>query len=546
MTTRARYGEKPATIQEIIFDPDLNIGRFMEKKENHNLRLVSKGFNRAFYDDLKCADAQELQSELQDMRKEPEPCKNTAKVIYKPETGLQRAIMCAIMSKNEARSSDLHQDLHVYLFKDHLETFMDSESVKCFDKNYKLQLTLLSPPNVQQDPLNLHCHGGFRAREYRVAEEGRYPDDAEVVRFTGNTYVAERGEGSGSFRRNSKLIALLDMSTLKTIGYGAFCYCSLSEIVDDMPEVTHIYDHAFALSGLTRLGNMPNLKVIHPHAFSSCEDLEQLGAVEALTEIKESAFLGCQQLTQLKLPNVATIGAHAFKGCERLEQLDMPSVKTIGDRAFERCNLFAHRLDMPSVETIGNSAFEGCSLFELKMPNVETIGNSAFKGCERLEQLDMLNVKTIGDSAFSGCRLLKQPGETHHLTEIGREAFAGCRFKELNVQSLLKMGAYAFSGCNELMHLGNMSKLTEIGPSAFLICVQLNKLHLPKALNSVGNNAFEGCPLGEITVEPGADFECHCNYLANKLSRLKGIQVNRLQAGGFRITYPSESTGVVR
>ena len=96
------------TRQGIIFDPDVNIGRFLENEDKRNLRLVSKGFNRAFFDDLKCADAQELQSELQDMRKEPEPCKNTAKVIYKPETGLQRAIMCAIMSKNEAHSSDLH------------------------------------------------------------------------------------------------------------------------------------------------------------------------------------------------------------------------------------------------------------------------------------------------------------------------------------------------------------------------------------------------------------------------------------------------------
>ena len=77
MTTRARYGEK----QGIISDSDVNIGRFMDNAQNRNLRLVSKAFNQAFFDNLKCAGAQELQSELQDMRKEPEPCKNTAKVI---------------------------------------------------------------------------------------------------------------------------------------------------------------------------------------------------------------------------------------------------------------------------------------------------------------------------------------------------------------------------------------------------------------------------------------------------------------------------------
>ena len=242
MTTRARYGEK----QGIISDSDVNIGRFMDNAQNRNLRLVSKAFNQAFFDNLKCAGAQELQSELQDMRKEPEPCKNTAKVIYKPEKGLQRAIMCAIMSKNEAPSPDLH----VYLFKDHLETFRDSKSVKCFDKNYKLALTLLSP-NVQQYPPNLYCRGGFRALEYRVAEEGRYPDNAQVVLFTGNAYVAERHEPPRGFMYNSNLIAVLEMSTLKTIGRRAFSYCSLSEIVDDMPEVTDIHYCAFKDSGLT-------------------------------------------------------------------------------------------------------------------------------------------------------------------------------------------------------------------------------------------------------------------------------------------------------
>ena len=76
---------------------DINIGRFLNNEENRNLRLVSKAFNQAFFDNLKCADARELQ----DMRKEPEPCKNTTKVFYNPEEGIQRAIMCAIMSVDQ-------------------------------------------------------------------------------------------------------------------------------------------------------------------------------------------------------------------------------------------------------------------------------------------------------------------------------------------------------------------------------------------------------------------------------------------------------------
>ena len=70
------------------------------------------------------------------MRSESEPCKNTAKVIYNTEKGIQRAIMCAIMSTGQ---------LHVYVKTEHLDPFLASESVKCFDRNYALRLTLLYP-----------------------------------------------------------------------------------------------------------------------------------------------------------------------------------------------------------------------------------------------------------------------------------------------------------------------------------------------------------------------------------------------------------------
>ena len=40
----------------------------------------------------------------------------------------------------------------------------------------------------------------------------------------------------------------------------------------------------------------------------------------------------------------------------------------------------------------------------------------------------------------------------------------------------------------------------------------------------LGDDAFKGCPLGDLTVESGANFECRCADLANRL-RLNGIVV---------------------
>jgi hypothetical protein len=54
--------------------------------------------------------------------------------------------------------------------------------------------------------------------------------------------------------------------------------------------------------------------------------------------------------------------------------------------------------------------------------------------------------------------------------------------------------------------------------------VHLEIVHLPKTLESVGKDAFENCPLGDLTVDSGANFECRCADLANRL-RLNGIVV---------------------
>ena len=130
MTTRSPKAAKVPKVEGII--SDINIGKFLNNGQNRNFRQVSKAFNEAFFDNLKCADAQELQA----MRSEKNPCKNTAKVSYNPDKGIRRAIMYAIMS--------VDQKLHVYVKRANLEPFLAS-SIKCFDQHYALELTLMYP-----------------------------------------------------------------------------------------------------------------------------------------------------------------------------------------------------------------------------------------------------------------------------------------------------------------------------------------------------------------------------------------------------------------
>ena len=529
VTTRARYREK----REIISDSDLNIGRFLDNAQNRNLRQVSKAFNQAFFKNLQCADAQELQ----DMRKEPEPCKNTTKVFYNPEKGIQRAIMCAIMS--------VKQDLHVYVETEHLDPFLASESVKCFDKNYALKLTLLYP-KAQQDPPSkptLYCRGGFRTLKGGWARNGRLSRDQEgvqVVRFTGNIHVADNG-----FFGHESLMELLDVNTIQEIHDDAFRQCFELQEVGDMPALETIGKRAFEFTPLEQLGDMSKLKTIGDRAFLrtplvqlgdlsslttigraafSDTRLEQLGYMPKLTTIGDSAFVGTP-LTQLgDMPSLETIGDSAFVGTPLTQLGDMPSLTTIGGGAFLRTPL-EQLGDMANLTTIGDHAFRGTRLTQLgDMSALTTIGRSAF-GFSRLTQLgDMANLTGIGYGAFRFTRLT-QLGYMPALTEIGIEAFEGTRLTQLgDMPSLKTIGESAFEG-TPLTQLGNLGSLTTIGDGAFEDCTHLEVVHLPKTLESVGEDAFENCPLGDLTVQSGAKFKCNCANLVNGLRQLDGIVV---------------------
>ena len=119
------------------------------------MRQVSKGYNE--YRKRECLDADELKKK----KTETMPCQNIATVTFVPGMDMQRALMCAIASED--------QDLRVDVRELDLDHFQSIESVQCFDKNYKLQLTVLR--DVYRDPkttlpeVRLRCAGGYRVLE---------------------------------------------------------------------------------------------------------------------------------------------------------------------------------------------------------------------------------------------------------------------------------------------------------------------------------------------------------------------------------------------
>jgi hypothetical protein len=195
------------------------------------------------------------------------------------------------------------------------------------------------------------------------------------------------------------------LSSLTTIGSGAFYGCtSLTEIT--IPNsVTTIGNGAFQESGIWN--NTPNNSVVYADRWVVGFIGNPSGSIvfrENTKGIADFVFFSSTNLTSITIPN---------------------SVTHIGVAAFFWCfNLISVTIESPSsLTTIGDSAFEGCEgLTSFTIPNnVTTIGLRAFQNCKGLTNIFIPNsVTVIEEAAFAGCtnltiyaQALSQPAGWH-------------------------------------------------------------------------------------------------------------------------------------
>ena len=177
----------------------------------------------------------------------------------------------------------------------------------------------------------------------------------------------------------------------------------------------------------------------------------------------------------------------------------------IGDGCFSG-NAWLERIYVPEgVLKIGDYSFECCSrLQKVYLPDtLQTVGNGAFSGCGKLKLSDLGDgVTDIGDGAFMACLSLKQFELPAHLKTLGKFAFAFCT--SLSVvdfagSEIEVIPERAFHGCGELQKMTLPKSVTRIGKRAFFGCRQLDYLNGSIALKEIGDYAFEGTTLYNVT-----------------------------------------------
>jgi hypothetical protein len=217
-------------------------------------------------------------------------------------------------------------------------------------------------------------------------------DLSGVEMIEGDSWCNNRGSLSGTFNFN-KLNRFPQMG--KYTNY---------DIVLDWDKLTkdRIVDRSnFSLMfGLTKVGNL-YLDHLSSQMFYACINLKGVGDMPNLTAIPEYAFMECISLQSVgNIDNVTSIGKGAFRYTQQLNEIKIPNVKTLGQIAFEYSGMEV--INLPNVETMGEQAFNHC--YKLKQINgldkLTEVKGWVFSNCPKLKYLYLPNVNTVGQGAF--------------------------------------------------------------------------------------------------------------------------------------------------
>ena len=362
--------------------------------------------------------------------------------------------------------------------------------------------------------------------------------------------------GGGAFWNCSSLTSVTIPESVTSIGNSAFGGCSSLTSVTIPESVTSIGNGAFHdCSSLTSVTIPESVTSIGDYAFDGCSSLTSVTIPESVTSIGNSAFYSCRSLKELRISNLSSylkikfedddsypnrwsiysidvivdgekltdlvipegisdIGDFWFRGWN-LNSVTIPEgVKTIGDYAFY-CYGIKEMLVLPSsIESIGSHAFETIAfpICRIEAQTPPSIVSDSFLG------LSVLIVPNGCSGAYktaygdTGLKIVEDktvevtvPLESNVFDELIALRATPSLITDLTVHGSLKADELSWINSNmtSLLNLDiSDTDCTTIPDGAFQSNGTLMGIKLPQSLQSIGNDAFNGCRAlwGSITL----------------------------------------------
>ncbi len=232
---------------------------------------------------------------------------------------------------------------------------------------------------------------------------------------------------------------------------------------------------------------------------TSASEAEVSGVSSELTECAIPASVTTPEGIELA---VTAIGREAFYWGNVTKVVLPEGMRSIGYGAFRSSPLAEINLPSTIVE-IGDYAFRTTQLRGIEIPEgVTAIGSSVFASCEQLATVALpRTLESIGTGAFykSALTSVEIPAGC---VRIADEAFESCAsLSSINLpEGLTEISSMLFLGCSSLTEIEIPSTVTEIKTRAFEDC-GLTSLRLPASVGKIASSAFNGTPIGEITVD---------------------------------------------
>ncbi len=230
---------------------------------------------------------------------------------------------------------------------------------------------------------------------------------------------------------NCSSLTSIDLSKVTHIGEAAFSgdvhYTYKDEYYNQVDiNENNEYTYCFYAPALKSV-DLSSLESMGMGAFALCKNLETVILGDKITIIPETAFQYCDVLTTINLDKVTSIGDYAFAECA-LESVVLTSVNEIGKYAFCYNNEILSVVLRESNVIIGEGAFSYCE--NLSSISGEEyayyIGDYAF-ACTNITEFTLFNARYLGTHAF----YKEDPTEfnveiSRHLVDMGDNPFANC------------------------------------------------------------------------------------------------------------------------